>query len=232
MSQQLDSLRQVVANTGWTNEARAASLEVRRAKAARRQTEQAPSTGSDAKEAWWVRAAKQMRRDFTRNDPPTPLPAQPVDRNPGRAKLFAEQRKVTGKDFLGNWYPRGNDGKTQDPRIGVSTAEAPYGYVEGTRTPRQEPLYDQYGRPIIPRPKKDWFEPEVVGLGPFAEDFGLARGMVWADKLDKAEKLWGEHGKKKRFMDAHPGATEAQWEAYGEVMAGKKRKRKAKADGE
>jgi len=29
-----------------------------------------------------------------------------------------------------------------------------------------------------------------------------------------AEKLWGRFGKKKRWMDENPGATEADWERY------------------
>ena len=101
-------------NTGWTDEARAASLAVRRAKAAERKRQQA------------------------------------------REEMFARQREQSGRDFVENWYPRGRDGYSEDPHYGVSTPEAPYGYVEGTNEPRKEPLYDQYGRPIIPRPWEDY----------------------------------------------------------------------------
>ena len=97
----------VLCNTGWTDEARAASLAVRRAKAAARQAD--------------------------------------------RERMFDAQRRSAGRDFVENWYPRGRDGRDADPHDGVTTDQAPYGFVDGTETPRKEPLYDRYGRPIIRR---------------------------------------------------------------------------------
>jgi len=32
--------------------------------------------------------------------------------------------------------------------------------------------------------------------------------------VDAAEKLWGAFGKKKAWMDKHPGATETDWLEY------------------
>jgi hypothetical protein len=168
---------------------------------------------------------KKMARDFGRNEPakpPLPPPPEPMTAS---EKLFAEQQKRAGREFLGGWYPRGEDGKNADPRIGDSTPEAPYGYVEGTKTPRKEPLYDQWGRPIIPRPKKDWFEADVAGFGALSQDFGLERAKVWIRKVDEATAKWGPFGQKKRWMDAHPGATEGDWEKWDREQYLAKRRR-------
>jgi hypothetical protein len=203
-----------LANTGWTNEARAASIAVRQAKAAARAKARGSNPRWDEKpgDGFWKRIGKKLARDFGRNDPANPpLPRSPEPSTP-QEKLFAEQQKRAGKEFLGGWYPRGADGRNVDPRIGETTAEAPYGYVEGTKTPRKEPLYDQWGRPIIPRPKKDWFEADVAGFGALSQDFGLERAKVWIRKVDEATAKWGPFGQKKRWMDAHPGATEGEWE--------------------
>ena len=93
----------MLTNTGWTDEARAASLARRRAQAAARAAE--------------------------------------------RDRMFEEQKKLTGEDFVENWYPRDGDGEGQDPHYGETTHAAPYGFVDGTRQARSEPLYDRYGRP-------------------------------------------------------------------------------------
>ena len=182
--------RRLVANTGWTNEARQASIAVRQAKAAARGSDGSSDSGRS---------------------------------NTGRDRMFDDQKKAGGKDFLGNWYPRGDDGKTQDPRIGESTPDAPYGYVEGTTTPRKEPLYDQWGRPIIPQSKQDWFEADVVGFGALSHDYGMDRAKVWIKKVDAAENTWGPFGQKKKFMDAHPGATNKDWDNYDREQGAKKK---------
>jgi hypothetical protein len=199
-----------LANTGWTNEARAASIAVRQAKARARGTN--PKWDEKPGDGFWKRIGKKLARDFGRKDPAkSPLPSSPKLSTP-QEKMFAEQARRAGKEFLGGWYPRGADGKNADPRIGETTAEAPYGYVEGTKTPRKEPLYDQWGRPIIPRPKKDWFEADVAGFGWLSQDIGLARAKVWLRKSDEAMAKWGPFGQKKKFMDANPGATDGEWE--------------------
>jgi len=136
----------------------------------------------------------------------------------------------SGKRFLiNNWYPRGDDGKNADPRFGESTPGAPYGYVEGTKTPRKEPLYDQWGRPIIPRPKRDWFEADVAGFGCFSHNYGLDRANVWATKVDAATKKWGPFGQKKKYLEAHPGATEKDWEVYDQQRQDKVRGKRLSA---
>lgn len=160
----------LIANTGWTDEARAASLAVRRAKA----------------------AAKKAARD----------------------RMFQEQRERAGRDFVENWYPRGEDGKTEDPHYGVSTREAPYGFVDGTEEPRKEPLYDAHGRPIVPKSWEDWHKPVKTGIWPFQKDASLERDLAWARKVRKAEELWGPFGEKKRFFDRNPDAGELNWKDY------------------
>jgi hypothetical protein len=120
-----------LANTGWTDIARAASLAVRRAKAAARK--------------FFVEGGFAVEAPVQGTEPGPP--EHETAKQAARRAMFEKQAKRAGKEFLGNWYPRGADGKNADPRIGVSTAEAPYGYVEGTTTPRTEPLYDQFGRP-------------------------------------------------------------------------------------
>jgi hypothetical protein len=160
-------------NTGWTDEARAASLAVRRAKAAERK--------------------RQRDRE--------------------REQMFDRQRQNGGRNFIENWYPRGRDGRSEDPHYGTPTPEAPYGYIEGTMEPRKEPLYDRYGRPIVPRPWEDYHRPKKPFF-PWQKDESLERDLEWLEKVDAAEKLWGRFGRKKEWMDAHPNATEAEWEAY------------------
>lgn len=173
-------------NTGWTDEARAASLAVRRAKAAARKEQRA------------------------------------------REEMFERQREESGRDFIEGWYPRGRDGFREDPHYGTSTPEVPYGYVEGTMDPRKEPLYDQYGRPIIPRPWEDyhpkkrgghweWVKADPKSLAPMPVYVGGdsdKNNTEWLEKVAEAEKLWGRFGKKKRWMDKNPEATEADWQKH------------------
>jgi hypothetical protein len=172
----------VLANTGWTDEARAASLAVRRAKAEAR----------------------------------------------AREEMFERQRQESGRDFVEGWYPRGRDGFSEDPHYGSSTPEAPYGYVEGTMDPRKEPLYDRYGRPIIPRRREDYHpkkrgghwewvkaDPKSLALMPvYVGGDSDKTNTEWLEKIRKAEKLWGRFGKKKRFFDKNPGATEEDWKKH------------------
>lgn len=131
-----------------------------------------------------------------------------------RDAMFAEQQQRGGDDFIENWYPRGRDGKYQDPHYGRTSREAPYGYVDGTDTPRKEPLYDRYGRPIIPRTRDEYTKPEMSGMWPFQKDTSLGRDLYWMGKVERAEKTWGPFGRKKRFMDEHPGASEEDWKKY------------------
>jgi hypothetical protein len=156
-------------------------------------------------------------------------PENETAKQAARRAMFEKQAKRAGKEFLGNWYPRGKDGKNADPRIGVSTAEAPYGYVEGTTTPRTEPLYDQFGRPIIPRPKEDWFEPDVAGFGVILRDYGADRAKVWAQKVNEAAAKWGPFGDRVR-MSEEDGitVTDAEYERYQEDRE-KAYKKKARA---
>jgi hypothetical protein len=168
-------------NAGWSDEARAASLDVRRAKAAKRKK-------ADAK---WEAEQRKKKRE----------------------KMFDRQREVAGKQFIESWYPRGRDGRNEDPHIGRTGPEAPYGYVDGTADPRKEPLYDRFGRAIIPRLKDDWF-PQELNLFPWQQE--ARSNIVRAHQAENkaAEKLWGAFGKKKRWMDDHPGATDADWKAH------------------
>lgn len=76
------------------------------------------------------------------------------------------------------------------------------------------PLHDQWGRPIIPRPEKDWFEADVAGFGCFSYNYCLARANVWAAQIGAETTKWGPFGQKKKFMDAHPGATDKEWDAF------------------
>jgi len=195
----------VLGNTGWTDEARAASLAVRRAKAKER----------------------RRRREIE--------------------ELFEWQRQSRGRDFMGNWYPRGRDGRRDDPHYGKSTEEAPYGWIEGTLEPRKEPLYDGQGRPIIPRPWKDIHRPEKKG-GRWklvqAEEGAVFPTPVyvggeaerntreWLKKKDKAEAYWGRFGRKKRWFDKNPDATEEEWEKHDEEQRRKYEERRRADDKE
>ena len=176
-------------NTGWTDEARAASLAVRRAKAA-------------------VRKRQRARE---------------------REEMFEEQEQSGGSDFIDNWYPRGRDGVKADPHYGETDRNAPYGYVEGTKTPREEPLYDRYGRPIIPRSREDYNRPKrrggrwqlvdgdpksVLPTPIYVGGESLERDMWWLEQVREAENVWGPFGRKKQWMDEHPDGTEEDWEAY------------------
>jgi hypothetical protein len=177
----------ILANTGWTDEARAASLAVRRAKAAARKEQRA------------------------------------------REEMFERQREESGRDFIEGWYPRGRDGFSEDPHYGTSTPKAPYGYLEGTMDPRKEPLYDRYGRPIIPRPWEDYHPPKRGGHWEWVKADPRSvipmpiyvgggeserKNTEWLEKVKAAEELWGRFGKKKRWMDKNPEATEADWEKH------------------
>jgi len=192
-------------NTGWTDEARAASLAVRRAKAKER----------------------RRRREIE--------------------ELFEWQRQSRGRDFMGNWYPRGRDGRRNDPHYGQSTKEAPYGWVEGTMEPRKEPLYDGRGRPIIPRPWKDIHRPEKKGgrwkfiqaddgaafptpvyVGGVAEQ----KTREWLKKRDEAEAKWGRCGRRKRGFDRNPDATEEEWRKHDEEQRRKYEERRRVDDEE
>jgi hypothetical protein len=212
-----------LANTGWTDEARAASLATRRAKAAERKGQKpvggdqkaeggkppSPSPRLDdaarrkAADADLAAAKRQARKDVEKRR-----------RAKERERMFDQQRERAGRDFVNNWYPDGHDGATEDPHYGVSTREAPYGYVEGTDRPRSEPLYDTYGRPIVPRPREDYHPPWNPFRGVIGKDETMERDLAWIDKKDKAEKEWGPFGRKKQFMARNPGATEADWEKH------------------
>ena len=181
-------------NTGWTDEARAASLATRRAKAAERKK---------AEEAEAEKQANIAKRKAQKAKEEKAL---------ARQRMFEWQQKYHGKNFIENWYPRGRDGKGEDPHYGTPTREAPYGYVEGTMTPRKEPLYDRYGRAIVPRPYEDYHPP--MEIFPWQKGKSLERDMAWLEELDAARQEWGPFGKKKQWMDKHPNATDADWEEY------------------
>jgi hypothetical protein len=90
---------------------------------------------------------------------------------------------------------------------------------------RKEPLYDRVGRPIIPRSREEINGPDVSwdwrltergrkAYEKWSPKVRAAADEAYIERLDAAEKLWGPFGRKKRFMDENPGATEAQWEKY------------------
>jgi hypothetical protein len=172
-------------NTGWTDEARAASLATRRAKA----------------------EARQRKRE----------------------EMFERQHRDAGRNFVENWYPRGRDGGYEDPHFGETSADAPYGYVEGTKEPRKEPLYDIYGRPIVPRPKED-YAPGRMFSSKRERQAKRDRLREWLDRVKAAEKEWGSFGKKKEWMDKHPEATESDWEAYDQKRLEEWKKRNPRSE--
>ena len=234
--------------------ARAASLAVRRAKAALRKRLEAsrrndalrapyyPKPGvkrplkktqmpSDSGELfytgekdWWKQPWTDASRygapwDALEEGAPVATAKEKTAKQKRRDELFAEQREMTGKAFFGNWYPRGDDGKYQDPHYGETSKEAPYGYVDLSgenpygdenkkRVPRTEPLYDASGRPIIPRPAGG-YGPERAGVWPFQKDYSVERDLFYARQQLKAEAEWGRFGEKKRFFEKNPGATAA-----------------------
>ena len=58
-----------------------------------------------------------------------------------------------------------------------------------TKTPRKEPLYDRYGRPIVPRPWEDYHRPKKSGVWPFEKDESLAVDMEWMRRVKAAGVL-------------------------------------------
>jgi len=40
------------------------------------------------------------------------------------------------------------------------------------------------------------------------------KNAEWLEKVKAAEELWGRFGKKKRFFDKNPGATEGDWKKH------------------
>ena len=113
-----------------------------------------------------------------------------------RAEMFARQQALNPGDFIGNWYPRGNDGMYEDPHYGVSTRDAPYGYVEGTQTPRKEPLYDVDGTPIIPRTREEIQNPDTSWMVPRATDKSRVSDEAWQAQVDLALAKWGRFGRR------------------------------------
>jgi hypothetical protein len=204
-----------LANTGWTDEARAASLEVRRANppslgsyggTPRRLPFGTGAPGGVLRNTGWTDEARAASLAVRR--------AKAAARKAARERMFQEQRERGGRDFIENWFPRGEDGKEEDPHYGVSTREAPYGYVDGTDRPRKEPLYDAHGRPIVPKSWEEWNRPAKSGVWPFQKDVSAERDVAWLKKVRKAEEYWGPFGQKKRFFDRNPGATEKDWQKY------------------
>lgn len=170
---------EMLTNTGWTDEARAASLAVRQEKAELR------------RQARW--STERREAEFKRQQ---------------------EICRKSGTKFQGNWYPRGLDGLDRDPHHGKTGPEAPYGYEDTTGKPRKEPLYDEYGNPIIPRIKRAWQETAGDGgptLFPKLRDKWIAEEAAWKAKSKEARDEWGRFGEKKRWLDENPDKTEADW---------------------
>jgi hypothetical protein len=120
---------------------------------------------------------------------------------------FELQRKLPRNhagDFVSNWYPDGQDGLNKDPHYGETSPEAPYGVHDETGQPRTEPLYDEYGNPIIPR------ETHFMRSGQqLKQDEKENR-----EKVKKALEEWGRYGGKKRYLEENPGATEEDWKEF------------------
>lgn len=155
-----------LANTGWTEEARAASLAVRRARAEERKSR---------REAERRRQGEIGRRD--------------------------------GTEWVSGWYAKGADGVKHDPHWGKTAKEAPYGYNEATGKAREEPLYDEYGAPIVPRQQAKWYQVRSLAQAAKEEAYARAREKV-------ALKEWGRFGMRKKWFAKWPESTEEEWKAW------------------
>jgi len=144
----------------------------------------------------------------------------PSEYSPEETAMFDRQhdmRRARGEHFVENWYPRGEDGNfgpdggVSDPHFGPWSEDAPYGYHDTTGEPRTEPLYDIYGRPIVPR----------------VSDKGMSRSerkavvTDWLQRSDQAMEDFGYFGKAPPFwMDAKLAKAKVdQWmEASGHAV--------------
>ena len=97
-------------------------------------------------------------------------------------------------------------GEVLDPHWGPYGPDAPYGYHDGTGEPREEPLYDANGYPIVPR------EPLRSRHGNSAEDYQSDED--WRRRSEDALGHWGRWGQKRKWMRKHAGLGEADWREY------------------
>ncbi len=210
-----------LANQGWTDEARAASLAVRRAKAAARREKEAAERGTETKttsrtkkptsdeaEAYYDSLHDQAEWDDMgrRYEEMLAEDAEYEERQRQRRQSLFDWQDREVDPALGpyherHWYPRGMDGLNKDPKIGKRSAEAPYGYRTHDGVARTEPLYDEMGYPIIPT---NWMELNKV------EWYDSAKAKYDAEKKAALEK-WGRFGSRAEFFRQHPTATEDDW---------------------
>jgi len=162
-------------------------------------------------EAWKKQKDEEKRAAFFETNPDATdadwKREQELSLGAQRSGQQLEQGKGT------QWYSRGSDGSLSDPHYGDRGLNAPYGFVDGTSEPRNEPLYDQNGAPIVPRPEKDTDSPLLWHTWDSLE--AQRRNEEWLKESDEAEDLWGPFGRKKKWMDQNPDATSADW--YAEV---------------
>jgi len=206
--------RRFLVNTGWTNEARAASLAVRQDKARARAEEEAKlnaemdaaDQAADEEHYAGLKDGTVVKRRG----------AGGSGKESQRDLMFQEQRQIAGKDFHGNWYPAGDDGGLSNPFVGKVGRGAEFGYHEITGKPRREPIYSAIGKPVIPRTREEWN----------AKDSDLSlwqrlrtpAGQLPSEKLAayqaQVEKLaleYGPFGKRREWMKSHPGASYSDW---------------------
>ena len=210
--------RGVVSNTGWTNEARAASIAVRQAKAKVRaasasQHAQTSEKDRNARMDAADQAADAIREPGLRDGTaPVTSGAGDGEEESQRDLMFQEQRQIAGKDFHGNWYPQGDDGGLTNPYVGKVADDAPYGYHEITGKPRTDPLYSRTGMPIVPRTKEDWDAKDSdlslwQKLNTPRDQWPSAKRDAYGQKVQNLAYQLGAFGSKRDWMAQHPGAT-------------------------
>lgn len=189
---------------GWSDAARAAALAVRRKKAAERKRQEAErraaggETNAPAKkESTWD--AERAAREAAWQE----IQKKARQRDEEELKRQFEASKRDGTEWRGKWTTRGSDGILHDPHWGETGPDAPYGYEEGSGKPRTEPLYDQYGAPIIPMEKLPWYGMPLTRWARLQKENRA--------KSKEAEKEFGRWGSRKRFFAQHPEATEDEW---------------------
>jgi len=218
----------VMPNTGWTNEARAASIAVRQAKARARASAAASGRAGVPQETEAQRNARMDAADQAadaRHEPGLRDGTAPVksstpdgEEESQRDLMFDEQRQIAGKDFHGNWYPQGDDGGLSNPYVGKTADDAPYGYHEITGKPRKDPLYSRTGMPIVPRSKADWDAKDSdlslwQKLNTPRDQWPSEKKDAYGQKVQSLAFELGAFGSKRDWMAQHPGATESQWMA-------------------
>ncbi|MDD5707842.1 MAG: hypothetical protein PHR35_18135 [Kiritimatiellae bacterium] len=189
---------------GWSDAARAAALAVRRKKAAERKRQEAErraaggqtNAPAQKEEAW---DAERVAREAEWEE----IKKRARQREEDLLRRQAAAAERDGTEWRGRWTTRGTDGIMHDPHWGETSPDAPYGYEEGTGRPRQEPLYDQYGAPIIPMKKLSWYGMPLTRWKRLQKEN--------REKSKEAEKIFGRWGSRKKFFEQHPEATEEEW---------------------